>query len=258
MQMFLSPIYGSGLAGLLVPSSRSLKEEQRLVRWLNDEWLDQESAWTAWWHGKGPQPDRPNAEDDPARKVIISDFIPRLRGAQRLVSMTPEEGLRRGEIEMARQPARWNDLNEAACEVSGVNDRARALRILQRYKLVPSLPISPRSGGYYIVDATNKTEAWAAHVLLRMAADGSFEKLVQCDCLCGKWFIKRRGVDRFAKGCRVRFHQSGPAFRSSRNARLRENYAREKQRAVKEAILSGIDPKNLKAMRHFLAKKRSK
>jgi hypothetical protein len=224
--------FRSGLLGMPVPQSRNLEEERRLVRWLNDEWDDDSSArFEKWKLEEGPLPDLPSDEDAPARRTILKEFLPRLIKVQSLPS-SAREALKRGREAMKKSPGKYADEEEAANEEGGFNDRARLVKMLRKHTILPTIP-SPGDPVKLLVRGDNMTEVWAMYVLLQMASDGVLEKLLQCGCGCGKWFIRKRQIDRFAlDACRVRFHQASEIARKLRAKRARETYRLERQGIV--------------------------
>ena len=125
----------SGLSGHQIPMARDPAEERRLIRWLNDEWK------TNWHSGKDGciVPDIEDTEDVLARQRIVQKFIPRLTKAQRIPA-SAGEALSMGRHAMDMEPGRYRDLEHATAESCGVNDRARVVRMLAKYKLVPVVP----------------------------------------------------------------------------------------------------------------------
>jgi hypothetical protein len=145
--------------------------------------------------------------------------------------MTTARGsLERARREMQKHPGKYRDEDHAFNEVSGLADKARLERMLASYTIKPTVPM-PGHPSMMLVVGENMTEAWAAHILRQMASAGVLDKLKQCDCGCGKWFLKRRKNDRFFRNaCRVRHHQADPDFKEKRRIRARELYRDERER----------------------------
>jgi hypothetical protein len=219
--------FRSGLLGIPVPQSRSIEEERRLVRWLNSEWDDPSARFEKWKREEGPLPDVPSEEDGPARSTILEEFLPRLMRVQSMPD-SAREALKRGRLAMKKFPGKYRNEEHAAHEESGVADRARLVKMLKKHSILPTIP-SAGNPVKLLVRGDNMTEVWAMYVLLQMASDGVIEQLAQCDCGCGKWFIRKRRIDRFAStACRVRSHQMNPSVKEIRRAKARESYHLER------------------------------
>jgi hypothetical protein len=189
--------WGSTLWGIRVPRG---SEDQRLVRWLNDEWVDALPAIKKHERGEGPYPDLPNAEDVPARQTILHEFLPRL-------------------IKVQSAPSDRKTLTQLAA-------------MLRKHSIVPAIP-TPKQPATLMASGKNMTEVWAMHVLLQMASDGVLESLGLCDCGCGKWKIFKRSNDRFFNdACRVRSHQSNPSVKEKRRDDARKRYQLERNGVV--------------------------
>jgi hypothetical protein len=222
--------FRSGLGGIAVPRERDVRDEQQIVRWLNDEWIDPEPEFHRWKRGEssGLLPAMPNDEDVPARTTILQEFLPRLLKVQ---NMPPSatEALERGKLAMKQFPTKYRNLEHAAHEVGGFQARADLVRMLREHVIVPVIP-GPGQTAMFMANGKNMTEVWAMHVLLRMAFDGVLTKLAPCACDCGKWHMQKRRVDKFASdSCRVRFHQRDPAVKEQRRAKARDRYHLERK-----------------------------
>jgi hypothetical protein len=224
--------FKSGLSGLPIPQGRSRSEEERLVRWLNDEWPDDpESVFEKAKLGKGPMPDMPNEEDAPARQTILAKFLPLLKKAQTMPNSL-EEVMARARQAMKRFPGKYANEEEAANKEGGFAARAELIRMLGNHKTLPMIP-TPKQPVKLVVRGDNMTEVWAMYVLLQMASDGVIERLGQCDCGCGKWKIFKRRNDRFFNdACRVRSHQSNPSVKEKRRKEARKRYQQERDGIV--------------------------
>ena len=226
--------FKSGLRGVPIPQSRSIEQERRLVRWLNDERETDEvaeKAFKEWAEGRATLPELRSDEDAPARKTILIEFLPRLRRVQAMPK-SAREALAQGRAAMKTSPGKYANEDDAASEESGVNDRARLIKMLRKHTILPTIP-SPGNPALFLASGDNLTEIWAMHLLIRMASDGTLAKLVQCGCGCEKWLIKKRGIDRFASdACKVRFHQSGEEAKKLRAAKARATYRLEKKGIV--------------------------
>jgi hypothetical protein len=189
--------WGSTLWGIPVPRG---PEEERVVQWLNDEWVDPLPAIEKAKRGEGPYPDLPNAEDAPARHKILNEFLPRL-------------------LKLQSEPFDRSTLTELAA-------------MLRKHAIVPTIP-TPEQPATLLASGKNLTEVWAMHALLQMASDGTLKKLAPCGCGCEKWLIRTRAIDRFAAGCRVKFHQQNPEFKERRRKQSRERYRLERRGVVR-------------------------
>jgi hypothetical protein len=130
---------------------------------------------------------------------------------------------------MEKFPGKYASVDEASSEESGINARAELYRMLGKHKVVPFIP-TPMKPVKFVVCGDNLTEIWAMYVLLQMASDGIIERLELCDCGCGRWYIRERGIDRFATdACRVRSHQSDPLVKEKRRKEARKRYQLERK-----------------------------
>jgi hypothetical protein len=238
------------LSGFPIPQSRDVEEEQRLVRWLNDDWAESLEQMERLERGEGlkdPLPDMPNDEDAPARRTILREFLPRLLKVQSMPE-SATEALRRGRRAMKRFPGKYRDEDDAANEECGIYARAELVRMLSKHSIAPTIP-TRKYPVKLLARGANMTEVWAMYVLLQMASDGILEQLAKCDCGCEKWLIRKRRIDRFAStACRVRSHQMDPSVKEIRRAKARESYHRERN-----GVLATGWRKERKAAKHAKA-----
>jgi hypothetical protein len=213
---------GSGLVGFPIPQRQSDEEEQRLVQWLNDEWIDPGPQFERWKRGHGAAPAMPSDEDVPARKTILAEFLPRLRKVQKMPDSLAEAG-EMGRFAMKKYPGKYASEEEAAMEESGIADYGRLVRMLNKHSIVPMIP-TQKQPIRLLAKGKNMTKIWAMHTLLQMASCGTLERLAECKCGCGKWIIRKRVIDKFFGDHRVKFHQSDPSVKEERRKKARERY----------------------------------
>jgi hypothetical protein len=238
MQIEILTRYGSGSSGYPTPQKRNIEEQKRLAHWLNDDWDSPfagrgmtKRLWEKYrlgqltWSEIAHVPDYDYFDD---LEFIAKNFLPRLKRVT--LREDASKSPRQIGIEVMKQsPGVYRDEKEAFafCEETRSSDRAWLSKALSKYKIVPTIPTRDRPAALGIKGPTlpNATRTWVVFLLLQMAADGVLDRLAQCDCGCGKWFIKRRGIDRFVTAaCSVRYHQADETFKEKRRIGARKLY----------------------------------
>jgi hypothetical protein len=237
--------------GFPLPLKRSAEQEDRLVRWLNDEWEDPMPKFLKWKNyagtGSPPMPaDVPSddGEDTEARNTIVTEFLPRLRRVQNITSAT--QTMKRAKRAMERHPGKYKDEDQAWWSLSGLLEERWLENFLASFQISATVP-RPNGRSIMVVKGQNMTEAWAAHILLQLASAGALEKLQLCECGCGKWLLKQRKNARFYSrdACRQRSYRSPEQVKAKRRRDAQEQYdkdhpgaaeRREKRRRERELL----------------------
>jgi hypothetical protein len=200
--------------------------ESRLTNWLNGKRIGLHL------HGIGeliaeedlPEFRPPTEEEDAdSRRRVIEEVLPLLRHMASIPGHRSPAGLTQ---------------RESLMDLLGLPSKGPVKRRIQTYSTLARM--ADDGEPLWFVTGPRAVEGWAAHVLISMWRENRLSLLTQCSCGCGKWLMRRRKNQRFwAPACRVRFHQSDPAFKAKHREKAKDYYAHHRREREKGKVEVG-------------------